>query len=433
MKQQWNADLGIFGKNGGAKSADRCERTRAARRMRCPDQKRWSSRLRGPDFRSPTVDVVIAAITSCTNTSNPDVMMAAGLVARKARELGLERKPWVKSSLAPWSQVVTEYLTESGLLEDLEALGFGTSATAAPPASGTPGHCRSRSPKPSTHDLVATSVLSGNRNFEGRISPDVRANYLASPPLVVAYALAGTVNWDPIDEPIGQDRTATTCSSRHLAHQERSTDGHRERPTASSSTGTRRVHRRRRMAGDLDAGIGLYDWNEASTYVQEPPFFTDLTPSWDRSNPSRGPSAGQAGRLGDHRPHQPGRFDRHRLPGRPVPDREGCAAADVQLVRLAPGQRPGDDPGTFANIRVRNRARPRGPRGLDHRLHRRQRSSRSTRPRSYQGAGTPAGGPRWQLDYGMGSSRDWAAKGAFLLGVKAVIAKSSSASTAPTW
>ena len=165
------------------------------------------SKLDGETFLLTDGDVVIAAITSCTNTSNPDVMIGAGLVARRARELGLERKPWVKSSLAPGSKVVTEYLTSSGLLEDLEDLGFhivGYGCTTCIGNSGPLSEPISRAVN--ERGLVAVSVLSGNRNFEGRISPDARANYLASPPLVVAYALAGTVDWDPINEPLGQDR-----------------------------------------------------------------------------------------------------------------------------------------------------------------------------------------------------------------------------------
>ena len=160
----------------------------------------------GDHFELDDGDVVIAAITSCTNTSNPDVMVAAGLLARNARERGLNRKPWVKTSLAPGSKVVTEYLERSGLLDDLEAVGFYVVGYGCTTCIGNSGPL----PEPiheaiQGNDLVATSVLSGNRNFEGRISPDVRANYLASPPLVVAYALAGSVDMDLSTEAIGAD------------------------------------------------------------------------------------------------------------------------------------------------------------------------------------------------------------------------------------
>ena len=150
--------------------------------------------------------VTIAAITSCTNTSNPDVMIGAGLVARKARERGLTRKPWVKTSLAPGSKVVTDYLNDSGLMDDLEAAGFYLVGYGCTTCIGNSGPLPEEiSTAIHEHDLVVASVLSGNRNFEGRISPDVRANYLASPPLVVAYALAGTVDIDLTTEPIGKD------------------------------------------------------------------------------------------------------------------------------------------------------------------------------------------------------------------------------------
>ena len=172
-------------------------------------------------------DVVIAAITSCTNTSNPDVMVGAGLVARKARELGLTRQPWVKTSLAPGSKVVTDYLEKSGLLTDLEAVGFYVVGYGCTTCIGNSGPL----PEPvsdaiQADQLVVSSVLSGNRNFEGRINPDVRANYLASPPLVVAYALAGTVDIDLTTEPIGQDRDGRDVFLRgHLAHAGRGRPG----------------------------------------------------------------------------------------------------------------------------------------------------------------------------------------------------------------
>jgi aconitate hydratase len=189
MKQQWHADLdGQLQPNGG------------------PAASAPGVVSDGETFDLRNGDVVIAAITSCTNTSNPEVMIGAGLVAKKARALGLGRKPWVKTSLAPGSKVVTDYLKASGLIEELEALGFYTVGYGCTTCIGNSGPL----PEPISaaiheNDLVATSVLSGNRNCEGRISPDVRANYLASPPLVVAYAIAGTVDIDLVTEPLGMD------------------------------------------------------------------------------------------------------------------------------------------------------------------------------------------------------------------------------------
>ncbi|MEX0756545.1 MAG: aconitate hydratase AcnA, partial [Acidimicrobiia bacterium] len=210
MKSQWHRDLAnTFGRASAAATGTAEAMTdEGGPTNDHPDQiAQVEVTYDGQTFELSDGDVVIAAITSCTNTSNPDVMVAAGLVARKARERGLNRKPWVKTSLAPGSKVVTEYLTSAGLLEDLEATGFYNVGYGCTTCIGNSGPL----PEPisaaiNTKDLVATSVLSGNRNFEGRISPDVKANYLASPPLVVAYALKGTIDWDPTSEPVGSDR-----------------------------------------------------------------------------------------------------------------------------------------------------------------------------------------------------------------------------------
>jgi aconitate hydratase len=382
----------------------------------------------GQTFHIKDGDVVIAAITSCTNTSNPDVMVGAGLVARKARKLGLERKPWVKTSLAPGSKVVTEYLTKSGLLEDLESLGFHVVGYGCTTCIGNSGPL----PDPisaaiNNNDLVNASVLSGNRNFEGRISPDVRANYLASPPLVVAYAIAGTVDWDPINEPIGTDRegndvmladiwpTQTEIASIVGDNVLRSqfTDKYSDVFTGSDEW----------RAINL-AESDLYPWNDASTYVQEPPFFTDLTPEITQLEPIIG--ARVLAKLGDSVTTD------HISPA-------GSIAADSPAGRYligkgvqppmfnSYGSRRGNDRvmtrGTFANIRVRNELAP-GTEGgwttdfLDGEV-----KAIYDAAMHDQDSGVPlvvlAGG-----DYGMGSSRDWAAKGTFLLGVKAVITKS---------
>ncbi|HEX6286076.1 MAG TPA: aconitate hydratase AcnA, partial [Acidimicrobiia bacterium] len=285
MKEQWHSDLtNTFGKNGGSATSTvtswEAEGGTADHALEA--QSSALIEYDGKTFTMKDGHVVIAAITSCTNTSNPDVMVAAGLVARKARELGLQRQPWVKSSLAPGSKVVTEYLTESGLLNDLEDLGFGIVGYGCTTCIGNSGPL----PDPISegihaHDLVAASVLSGNRNFEGRISPDVRANYLASPPLVVAYALAGSVDWDPINEPIGKDRdgkevflediwpTQAEIASIVGVNVRQSQFLERYSDVFTGSEEWRAI---------ATSGSDLYDWNPESTYVQEPPFFTDLTP-----------------------------------------------------------------------------------------------------------------------------------------------------------
>ena len=373
-------------------------------------------------------DVVIAAITSCTNTSNPDVMVGAGLVARKARELGLTRKPWVKTSLAPGSQVVTEYLTESGLLEDLEALGFGVVGCGCTTCIGNSGPL----PGPisegiNTHDLITASVLSGNRNFEGRISPDVRANYLASPPLVVAYAIAGTVNWDPLTEPLGVDKQGNDVFLRDIwptqreivslvsqsVHQSQFIDKYSDVFTGAAEW---------RSIATVESD--LYQWSEDSTYIQEPPFFADLTAEVTPLSPING--ARVLAKLGDSVTTD------HISPAGSIaidsPAGRYLISEGVQPAMFnSYGSRRGNDRvmtrGTFANIRVRNQLAP-GTEGgwttdfLDGEV-----KSIYDAAMDYRDANVPLivlGG----VDYGMGSSRDWAAKGAFLLGAKAVIAKS---------
>src|SRR5262249_6399481 len=237
--------------------------------------------VEGEQFDFGNGDVAIAAITSCTNTSNPSVLIGAGLLARKARERGLTTKPWVKTSLAPGSQVVTDYLNESGLSEDLNALGFDLVGYGCTTCIGNSGPL----PEPiskaiNDNDLVAVSVLSGNRNFEGRVSPDCRANYLASPPLVVAFALKGTVRSDMINEPIG---TATNGEPVFLKDIWPSTEAIRSLIDAH-------VHSdmfRRRYADVYQGddrwraievtGGATYSWPAESTYIQNPPYFTGMT------------------------------------------------------------------------------------------------------------------------------------------------------------
>ncbi len=382
----------------------------------------------GETFTLHDGHVVIAAITSCTNTSNPDVMVAAGLVAQKARSLGLQRKPWVKSSLAPGSKVVTEYLKASGLMDDLEHLGFGVVGYGCTTCIGNSGPL----PEPVSeaihaHDLVAVSVLSGNRNFEGRISPDVRANYLASPPLVVAYALAGSVDWDPIHEPLGHDQEGNEVLLRDIWP-----TGDEIAAVVSSSVDQSQFVDK---YGDVFTGSDewrsietsqsdLYDWDEDSTYIQEPPFFTDLQPEPPPISPIVG--ARVLAKLGDSVTTD------HISPAGSIgvgsPAGQYLIAHGVQPPMFNSfGSRRGNDRvmtrGTFANIRVRNHLAP-GTEGgwttdfLDGSV-----KSIFEAAQHYREESVPLivlGG----ADYGMGSSRDWASKGTFELGVKAVIAKS---------
>jgi aconitate hydratase len=373
-------------------------------------------------------NVVIAAITSCTNTSNPDVMIGAGLVARKANERGLTRKPWVKTSLAPGSKVVTDYLVKAGLLDDLEAVGFWTVGYGCTTCIGNSGPL----PAPiaagvEEANLVVTSVLSGNRNFEGRISPHVRANYLASPPLVVAYAIAGTVDIDLTNEPLGVDRDGADVYLADLwPTQDEVAD------VVASSVNRDQFTTEYGAVFDgseewraVDSGSeAIYAWNPDSTYVQEPPFFVDLAPNPTPITPIDG--ARVLLKLGDSVTTD------HISPA-------GAIAADTPAGRYlmeqgvepamfnSYGSRRGNDRvmtrGTFANVRVRNQLAP-GTEGgwaldfLDGEV-----KSVYDASMHYQAEGVPLVVLTGK-DYGMGSSRDWAAKGTFLLGVKAVIAES---------
>ncbi|MGA7226788.1 MAG: aconitate hydratase AcnA [Acidimicrobiia bacterium] len=433
MSAQWKSDLtNLFGKNGGSSSSTviswEDEGGSSDRDDVMGAKTGVPVEYEGASFELNDGDVVIAAITSCTNTSNPDVMVAAGLVAKKAHELGLERKPWVKSSLAPGSKVVTEYLNSAGLLDDLESLGFYLVGYGCTTCIGNSGPL----PEPisaaiNENDLVASAVLSGNRNFEGRISPDVRANYLASPPLVVAYAIAGTVDWDPVDDPIGQDRDGNDVYLREIwptqeeiasvvagnVNQGQFLDKYSD--VFSGSDEWRAI---------TTSGSDLYEWNEESTYIQEPPFFVGLSPVVEPVKPITGARA--LAKLGDSVTTD------HISPAGSIatgtPAGQYLISKGVQPPMFnSYGSRRGNDRvmtrGTFANVRVRNQLAP-GTEGgwttdfLDGKV-----KSIYDAAMHYRESEVPLvvlGG----LDYGMGSSRDWAAKGTFLLGVKAVIAAS---------
>ncbi|MCH2162258.1 MAG: aconitate hydratase AcnA [Phycisphaerales bacterium] len=373
-------------------------------------------------------DVVVAAITSCTNTSNPNVMVGAGLLAKAARERGLTRKPWVKTSLAPGSKVVTDYLEKAELMDDLESCGFhlvGYGCTTCIGNSGPlPGPISAGIQE---HDLVVTSVLSGNRNFEGRIHADVKANFLASPPLVVAYALAGTVDIDFAVDPIGQDQDGQDVFLSDLWPTERAVAD-----TVASCLGRDQFATQYAdvFAGSeewqaIETSTGrMYEWDEASTYVQNPPFFEGMETLPSEITPVHG--ARCLALLGDSVTTD------HISPAGAI--KTDSPAGQYLIEHEVPvsmfnsfGSRRGNDRvmtrGTFANIRIRNLLAPGTEGGFTTDFTDGQVKFIYDAAMNYREKGIPlvvlAG-----IDYGMGSSRDWAAKGTNLLGVRAVIARS---------
>ncbi|MBB3934036.1 aconitate hydratase AcnA [Aureimonas phyllosphaerae] len=373
-------------------------------------------------------DVVIAAITSCTNTSNPNVLVAAGLVARKAAALGLKPKPWVKTSLAPGSQVVTEYLEKADLQKDLDALGFNLVGYGCTTCIGNSGPLAEPiSEAINKNDLVAVSVLSGNRNFEGRVNPDVRANYLASPPLVVAYAIAGSMFVDITKDPLGQDQNGNDVFLKDIW------------PTTQEvseivrKTVTRDLFESRYsdvFKGDPNwqkiavSGGLTYDWDDRSTYVQNPPYFEgmSMTPeavtdiknarvlalfldsiTTDHISPAG--SIKKNGPAGEY-------LVSHQV--RPVDFNSYGARRGNHEVMMR---------GTFANIRIKNQMVPGIEGGITKHFPSGEQLPIYDAAMKYQEDEVPlvifAG-----KEYGTGSSRDWAAKGTVLLGVRAVIAQS---------
>jgi aconitate hydratase len=372
--------------------------------------------------------VVIAAITSCTNTSNPSVMVAAGLVARKAVAKGLTTRPWVKTSLAPGSRVVTDYLERSGLDKDLDALGFETVGYGCTTCIGNSGPLPDAVAKAVTDgDLVAAAVLSGNRNFEGRVNPLVKANWLASPPLVVAYALAGTTDIDMEHEPLGTGRDGKPVFLRDIWPTTEEV-----RQTVEASVLPRQFQNRygnvwnsneRWNAVPTSKGE-LYDWQAASTYIQEPPFLADLTREAVAPKSVRGARVLLA--LGDSVTTD------HISPAGSIakasPAGHYLVEHGVEPVEFnSYGARRGNDRvmtrGTFANIRIRNLLVPGTEGGVTRLLPGKEVMPVYDAAVKYKAAGTPlvvlAG-----AEYGTGSSRDWAAKGTMLLGVRAVLATS---------
>ncbi|RJX68006.1 aconitate hydratase AcnA [Tsuneonella suprasediminis] len=371
-------------------------------------------------------DVVIAAITSCTNTSNPDVLVAAGLVAKKANELGMQPKPWVKTSLAPGSQVVTDYLVKAGLQEHLDAIGFDLVGYGCTTCIGNSGPLAEPISKAiNGNDIVAASVLSGNRNFEGRVSPDVRANFLASPPLVVAYALKGTVTTDMVDTPIGQDKNGNDVFLKDIW------------PTNAEVAEIRAGAIDRQMfesryadvyKGDEHwqaievVGSDTYQWRAGSTYVANPPYFDgmEMTPAPITDIVDAKPLAVLGDSVTTDHISPAGSIKADSPAGEYLLGHQ-VAKQDFNSYGSRRGNHEVMMRGTFANIRIRNEMVPGIEGGMT-------RYNGEVMPiydaaMKHKADGTPlvvvAG-----KEYGTGSSRDWAAKGTLLLGVRAVIVES---------
>jgi aconitate hydratase len=387
--------------------------------------------LKLADGRETTLDhghVVIAAITSCTNTSNPSVMVGAGILARNALARGLQSKPWVKTSLAPGSKVVTEYLDKAGLTESLEQLGFDLVGYGCTTCIGNSGPLPEEvSEAVNKGDLAVVSVLSGNRNFEGRINPDVKMNYLASPPLVVAYALAGTMDIDIVGEPLGQDAQGEDVYLRDVWPSEREVAETIEQAIHSdmfrSSYGEVFAGDERWNSLQVPEG-NRFAWEPDSTYVRLPPYFDDMPAEPEQLTDIEG--ARVLALLGDSVTTD------HISPAGSI-KRDGPAGDYLQQHGVAPrdfnsyGSRRGNHEvmmrGTFANIRLRNQLAPGTEGGVTLHLPDGEQMSIYDASMRYAEEGVPLvvlGGK----EYGSGSSRDWAAKGTKLLGVRAVIAES---------
>ncbi|WP_443023752.1 aconitate hydratase AcnA [Sneathiella sp.] len=421
---------------GPKRPQDRVQLTNAARAFKeaLPDLADADSTIEakyqvpGKDYKLGHGDVIIAAITSCTNTSNPNVMLAAGLVARNALAKGLTVKPWVKTSLAPGSKVVTDYLTRAGLQDDLDALGFNLVGYGCTTCIGNSGPIDPAiADLISEKELVACSVLSGNRNFEGRISPQAKANYLASPPLVVAYAIAGSINIDITKDPLGTDKDGKPVYLKDIW------------PTNAEVQQTVREAVTREMfetqyadvfSGDatwqsIEVAEGqTYDWDASSTYVQHPPYFEGMQREPGVPSDIRG--ARILALLGDSVTTD------HISPAGAI-KADGPAGEYLKAHNVAPkdfnsyGSRRGNDKvmtrGTFANIRLRNEVAPGTEGGITRHMPDGTQMSIYDASVKYREEGVPlvvfAG-----EEYGTGSSRDWAAKGTLLLGIRAVIAES---------
>ncbi len=372
--------------------------------------------------------VVIAAITSCTNTSNPSVMIAAGLVAKKAVEKGLTTKPWVKASLAPGSKVVTDYLDDAGLTEPLDALRFNLVGYGCTTCIGNSGPLSAEISKAiHEEDLVTVAVLSGNRNFEGRINSDVRANYLASPPLVVAYALAGTMDIDLHNEPLGNDKNGNPVYLKDIWPTQREVQD-----AIRKSVRAEMFHKQYSevFQGDerwnsLEVPLGdLFAWDDSSTYVKNPPYFVgmpDQPPPIEEIKGARVLAVLGDSITTDH--ISPAGSIKVQGPAGRYLIEHGVAVADFNSYGSRRGNHEVMVRGTFANIRLRNKLAPGTEGGVTRHLPDGESMSIFDASEKYRAEGVPlvilAG-----KEYGSGSSRDWAAKGPKLLGIRAVIAES---------
>jgi aconitate hydratase len=385
-------------------------------------------RLDGETFKLDHGHVVIAAITSCTNTSNPSVMLGAGLLARNARQRGLQRQPWVKTSLAPGSKVVTEYLERAGLTDDLEALGFHLVGYGCTTCIGNSGPLpEAISEAVNKQDLAVVSVLSGNRNFEGRINPDVKMNYLASPPLVVAYALVGSMDADIVNDPLGTGSDGEEVYLRDLWPSEQEVA--RTIEEAVQSDMFRRsyaeVFKGDERWNGMDVPTGdRFAWDPESTYVRMPPYFEGMPPEPEPLRDVQG--ARVLARLGDSvttdHISPAGSIKKDSPAGRYLVE-HGVEVRDFNSYGARRGNHEVMLRGTFANIRLRNQLAPGTEGGVTRHLPDGEQMSIYDAAMRYAEEGVPLvvlGG----REYGSGSSRDWAAKGTQLLGVRAVIAAS---------
>jgi aconitate hydratase len=411
------------------KDASAALKTELAKGLASPDAAPGRVKVAGKNYEIGTGDIVIAAITSCTNTSNPSVLVAAGLVARKAHALGLKPKPWVKTSLAPGSQVVTEYLTKSGLQADLDAIGFNTVGYGCTTCIGNSGPLDDAIVDAiEDNKLVAVSVLSGNRNFEGRVHANVRANYLASPPLVVAYALLGTMNEDIATAPLGTSKDGKPVYLRDIWPSNKEIAD----VVAASLSRAQFLDRYGEVFKgpvqwqriEVERGAKTYTWSDSSTYVRNPPYFEGIT----MEPAPRGDITGARilAVLGDSittdHISPAGNIRKTSPAGEYLLERQ-IRPADFNSYGARRGNHEVMMRGTFANIRIRNEMVPGVEGGVTRHLPSGEQLSIYDAAMKYAAEHVPLvviGGK----EYGTGSSRDWAAKGTMLLGVKAVIVES---------
>jgi aconitate hydratase len=439
MKQQWEYELaesygkagaiegGVWNNEGGQVNAEMTA-TDTATPVVDPGVEGVPVEYRGERFKLKHGDVVIAAITSCTNTSNPSVMLGAGVLAKKAVQKGLQVKPWVKTSLAPGSRVVTDYLEKAGLTPYLNQLGFNLVGYGCTTCIGNSGPLP-REIGEAIHqgDLVASAVLSGNRNFEGRINPQTKANYLASPPLVVAYALAGTTDIDLTTQPIGEDPKGNKVFLKDIWPTRDEVNQAIRQSVSAEMFAAQYAHAfdANEMWNEIAVSGGdLYEWDEMSTYIQEPPFLVSMEPKPQPIRPVY--KARVLGLFGDSvttdHISPAGSISKSSPAGKYLIE-QGVEPADFNSY----GARRGNDRvmhrGTFANIRIRNHMAPGTEGGVTRHLPSGNVMSIYDAAVKYRAERVPlvviAG-----TEYGTGSSRDWAAKGTYLLGVKAVIAAS---------